>query len=185
MQMLEEKHARSFRSTGEMIASVAGGDPLVAVCPCTLQVQGKTNWLYLILGVIAVVVFQVLAQVSGDVGLAVGLVVIVIGGFLALRAFLKGYRNSADALAISNQNVYLFKEVIFNKKTGTFTFNNAYKAGRNELKKKFIFQLFGSAMRFKAGDITCIAAKPGRGKAQHYGPGNVISVKEAKRLLFP
>jgi hypothetical protein len=100
-----------------------------------------------------------------------------------IYALVKGFRSRPDAMAISNDKVWLFTEVLYNRSRKKFGYGALYEIPKSEIRKAWNFQLF--TLKFKVPRQLTVKHRQGFFmRLNKYYKNNPIGLGEAKRKLF-
>ncbi len=181
MEKKNDNYQSRFPSADDMVASAIPEGTRYHTAPGALDVSALKTILKGIAWLLVGVALAVALKLTIDMPLDTAIVLVLIP--FVLYSFIKGIRARPDAMAISDNKVWLFTDVLYNSKTKTWGFDDLYEIAKKDLKRGWVFQRF--TIKFKV---------PGKIKVKHqqnvfmriakYYQHNPITTTEAKKLLY-
>ena len=181
MHKREDKYSSEFATADEMVASAIPEGSMYHTVPGYMEINA---WLPMLKNVLWIAVGGALAlaaEIFFGIPLDVAFALVLIPFFV--YAFIKGFRSRPDAIAISDDKVWLFSDVVYNRSKKKFGFDELYEIPKSDIKKCWNFQLF--TLKFKVPKQITVKHRQGLFmRLDKYYERNTIGVGEAKKQLF-
>lgn len=181
MQKREDKYQSQFASADEMVASAIPAGTGYHTVPGHMQINA---WLPMLKSLLLFLLFVALAVackifLGVEMDVAIGLVAVP----FILYALIRGIRGRPDAMAISDDKVWLYTDVVYDRGKKTFSFDEVYEIPKGDIKRCWNFQFF--TIKFKVPrQITVKHQQSFFMTLAKYYQHNPINIGAAKQLLF-
>jgi hypothetical protein len=147
----------------------------IACVNAEIEKRSAWQWLFVILGVIVGVICGTIeAEYGIDLDLVWSIIVLFIVAIFAIPALIKGIRSVDDILIQTSTDIYVFKNITYNKKSGKdFNVSFVYEFNKGELHEYYYFGKYLEKLSFFAPfhiklrdkNKTALDCKQAKGKA--------------------
>lgn len=181
MHTHQDAYKTQFPSADAMVAAANPAGTAYHTVPGTLEINAIPTLIKGLLWFAVGIVLAVALRLTLDLNIeqAIGLLLLP----FVIYALIKGARTRPDAMAISNDTVWLLTDVVYNKKSDTWGYDERYEIPRSDLQKSWVLQRY--QVKFKVPKQLRVSLRQHifMQLGKHY-KHNPIGTTEAKKLLW-